>query len=168
MSDLEATVATLAAKVQELEDRLAIYELMATYGPAVDGAAAGVAAGLWTADGTYDSGLGVFEGAAGVGAMVGGDMHREIITGGSAHLIGLPHLVVEGDRAVATGYSQLLRYDREQGVFRVWRASANRWELVRSERGWRVQSRTNRLLDGSEEPRAMLRRGVEPADGAAG
>lgn len=161
MSDVEATVAALEARVRELEDRMAIYELMATYGPAVDGAAREVAAGLWTEDGDYDSGVGVFEGSAGVGAMVVGDMHQGIIKGGSAHLISLPHLEVDGDRAVATCYSQLLRYDAEKAEFRVWRATANRWELVRTPGGWRVQHRVNKLLDGSEEPRALLRRGVE-------
>ena len=163
MSDIETTVAQLVTKVQELEDRLAIYQLMATYGPAVDGAARDVAGGLWTEDGSYDSGVGVFEGSAGVSEMVTGEMHQGIIHGGSAHLISLPRVDIDGDRAVATCYSQLLRYDADNAVFRVWRATANRWELVRTPEGWRVHQRLNKLLDGSEEARALLRRGVDPA-----
>lgn len=159
---MEDEVAALSARIQELEDRLAIYDLMATYGPAVDGGARDVAGGLWTEDGVYDAGVGVFNGSAGVRAMVDGPMHRDIISEGSAHLIGTPHLEIHGDWAVATGYSQLLRYDSEHETFRVWRVTANRWEMKRTPEGWRVHSRLNRLLDGSEEARALLRRGVAP------
>lgn len=167
MGDIEETVTALAARVHALEDRLAVYELLATYGPSVDGAARDVAASLWTADGSYDSGVGVFEGSAGIAAMVEGDMHQGIIAGGSAHLISLPHVEVDGDTAVATCYSQLLRYNPEAGEFRVWRATANRWELVRTDGRWRVQRRLNKLLDGSEEARALLRLGVDPSSRTA-
>lgn len=161
-TSVEDKLGVLSARIQDLEDRLAIYDLMATYGPAVDGAARDVAGGLWTEDGVYDAGVGLFEGSAGVSAMVEGPMHQGIISQGSAHLIGIPHLEVHGDSAVATGYSQLLRYDAEREVFTVWRVTANRWEMKRTAAGWRVQSRLNRLLDGSEEARALLRRGVTP------
>jgi hypothetical protein len=161
MANAEASIDALWARLRTLEDRMAIYELMATYGPAVDGAAADVAAGLWALDGRYDAGVGVFEGSAGIAEMVVGDMHQGIIQGGSAHLISLPHLEINGDHAVATCYSQLLRYDPETAGFKIWRCTANRWELVRSVDGWRVKDRVNRVLDGSEEPRELLRRGVE-------
>jgi hypothetical protein len=39
----------------------------------------------------------------------------------------------------------------------VWRVAANRWELLRTPAGWRVTARTNRLLDGTEEARDLLR-----------
>jgi hypothetical protein len=165
VADLEATVAALAARVSQLEDRLAIYQLMTTYGPAVDAGAGEVAAALWTADGVYDAGMGadaIFVGAEAVGSMVEGEMHQGIIAGGSAHLIGLPHLEVHGDRAVATCYSQLMLYDGDRASFRVWRATANRWELVRTAQGWKVTSRVNRVLDGDPEARALLRAGIDP------
>lgn len=161
---MEDELAALSARIQELEDRLAIYHLMATYGPAVDGDAGDIAGGLWTEDGVYDAGVGVFKGSAGVRDMVDSPMHREIISQGSAHLIGTPHLELDGDSAVATGYSQLLRYDSEREAFVVWRVTANRWELKRTPQGWRVHSRLNRLLDGREEARALLRRGVTPGN----
>jgi hypothetical protein len=48
-------------------------------------------------------------------------------------------------------------------VFEVFRVSSNRWELRKSDGQWRVQRRTNRLLDGDEAARALLRR--EAQDG---
>ena len=92
--------------------------------------------------------MGKSEGSAAVGAMVEGDQHQGIIGGGSAHFIGMPHLEIHGDRAVATGYSQLLLFDEERQAFRVWRVAANRWEWERTPQGWRVANRVNRVLDG--------------------
>ena len=79
---------------------------------------------------------------------------------GAGHVIGLPHVQLSGDTAVATGYARLYRWDGAQFV--VARVSANRWELVRTAAGWRVAARTNRVLDGGDEPRALLRAGVTP------
>ena len=73
------------------------------------------------------------------------------------------YLVVDGDRAVATAYAQLCRADGEN--FRVWRVTATRWELVRTDDGWQVEQRVNRLLDGDEAARELLRRGVTPGAG---
>jgi len=36
------------------------------------------------------------------------------------------------------------------------RASANEWHLRRTQQGWRVARRINRLLDGAPEARALL------------
>jgi hypothetical protein len=74
-------------------------------------------------------------------------------------VIGLPHIVLDGDTAVATSYSRLYRRDGDN--FRVWRVGANRWEFVRTADGWRVKNRVNRVLNGGEEPRALLRSGIK-------
>lgn len=153
---LAEAVRALSARLSEVEDRLAITQLLATYGPAVDSGDAETAGGLWSTDGVYDSGVATFEGAAGVAAMVGGEMHQGIIAGGSAHLVGAPRIEVRGDRAVATCYSQLVRHDAERDAFYIWRTTANRWELAREAGGWRVTNRLNRLLDGGADARALL------------
>ncbi|MDT5027865.1 MAG: hypothetical protein QOE61_4291 [Micromonosporaceae bacterium] len=157
MSDIAETVAALEARVAALEDRLAIYQLMATYGPAVDSGSGHIAGALWTEDGVYDAGVGVFVGSDRIAEMVHGEPHSSYIGGGCAHLVGAPHIVVDGDRAVATTYSQLLFRDEAADGYRIWRVTANRWEWVRTAGGWRVSSRTNRPLDGNEEARALLR-----------
>ena len=73
---------------------------------------------------------------------------------GCAHLLGPVAIEIDGNRATARGHSVVLRHTGSG--FEVARVSANRWDLVRSESGWRVCHRENALLDGSEAARALL------------
>jgi hypothetical protein len=41
--------------------------------------------------------------------------------------------------------------------FRIHRVGANRWDLVRTDAGWKIKRRTLRSLDGSEPARELLR-----------
>src|SRR5579859_2749060 len=114
MSDIETRLAALEAKMHDLEDQVALYQLMSAYGPLVDSGDAEATAALWTEDGIYDWGGGpaaasgaVKEGPAGaayggdqIAAMVKGEYHQAIIKGGAGHVIGLPHVTVTGDAAV--------------------------------------------------------------------
>src|SRR5690606_14014889 len=61
-----------------------------------------------------------------------------------------------------TTYSQLVLRDEATDSYRIWRTSANRWEFIRTDQGWRVTHRTNRPLDGGGEARELLRAAVEP------
>jgi hypothetical protein len=63
-STLEARLAALEAKVQRLTDKIELYQLTASYGPAVDSGSAQVAADLWTDDGLYDVDVGSWSVAA--------------------------------------------------------------------------------------------------------
>ncbi len=175
MSDTDTRLAALETRLNDLEDQIALYQLMSAYGPLVDSGDAEATAALWVEDGVYDWGGGpkpvsgeaaVKEGAAGaaysqaaIADMVRGPFHQEIIHGGAGHVIGLPHIQLKGDTAIATSYSRLYRRDGEN--FRVWRVGANRWEFVRTADGWRVKNRVNRVLNGGEEPRQLLRSGIE-------
>lgn len=156
MGDLEQAVIALETRVRELEDTLAICRLVATYGPAVDGGDDEAAANLWTDEGVYDLGHRSMDSAAAVGEMVRGDGHQQLIHAGAAHMLGPPLVHVDGDRAVATCYSNVFRYI--DGGFETWRTAANRWDLERTADGWRATRRTTRLLDGNEEAREILRR----------
>jgi hypothetical protein len=173
MSDTETRLAALETRLRDLEDQVALYQLMSAYGPLVDSGDAEATAALWTLDGVYDWGGGpklapgapMKEGAAGaaysqaaIADMVRGPYHQEIIQGGAGHVIGLPHILIDGDTAVATSYSRLYRRDGEN--FRTWRVGANRWEFVRTPDGWRVKQRINRVLNGDAEARELLRAGV--------
>lgn len=153
MSDLEA-------RVRLLEDVEAVRQLVSAYGLAVDSGSAGATAALWTEDGTYDVVPQPLVGRAALTAMVDSEGHRSLIARGCAHVLGAPHVLLDGDRAVATCHSLVLLRDAERREHRVWRVAANRWELVRTVDGWQVSTRVNRLLDGSDDAAALLAAGL--------
>ena len=41
--------------------------------------------------------------------------------------------------------------------------TVNRWDLVRTEEGWRIAKRRIRLLDTTDDGRALLREMTQPA-----
>lgn len=150
----------LERRLTDLEARLEILQVVAAYGPAIDAAVAEQVLDLFAEDGRYSYTLGegqaVLNGHADLAGMVHGPMHQGIVAGGSGHVMGLPKVVVDGDRAVATGYSLLTRHDAETGRWYVDRLAANRWELIRTDAGWKVQDRVNLLLDGRSDARELL------------
>ncbi|MFE3543778.1 nuclear transport factor 2 family protein [Nocardia sp. NPDC059177] len=158
--DLEA----LVRRVRVMEDKWQILELLSAYGPAVDSGSADATAEIWTEDGEYDVDSGRLCGRGELRAMVGSAPHQGFITEGSAHMLSLPHVEVDGDRAVAIGHTQLvLKVPGTTADFQVARITANRWELVRTDGRWRVERRVARLLDGRSEARALLGGVVPPA-----
>jgi ketosteroid isomerase-like protein len=148
----------LEAHVRRLEDQVAIYQLLASYGPAVDSRSGEAAADLWAQDGRYDFGGPPLEGREHIGSLVDLDTHVGYVAAGCAHVISMPVVSVDGDCAVATGYSRV--YLRSGDGWKVERASANRWELARTAAGWKVTNRINRPLDGAPDARGLLARGI--------
>lgn len=159
-TDLEQRLQALEDRVGLLQDHLDITRLIYSYGPAVDTRAERVVSNIWSEDGVYDVDTGRLEGRAEIAAMVSSDMHVTFVTGGCGHVSSPAHVTVDGDTAVATLYTQLVtKHPAEEG-FRVTRLSANRWELTRTTVGWRVTTRTTRLLDGGDAGRDVLAAGV--------
>ncbi len=150
--------ADLVARVEHLEAKLAITELMTAYGPAVDSGSADAVARLWTEDGVYDVDTGILRGHAEIVAMVRSQAHQRWITGGCAHMLEPGHIRIDGDTAVATGKSQVIIRDGDN--FRIARITANRWEFRRIHGEWKVTRRTSRLLDGRPDARDLLAAGV--------
>ena len=72
-------------------------------------------------------------------------MHHQLMSEGVAHFGGPLLVEVDGDQATAVSYSLIMR--RDGGRYYLWRVSAVRWDLDRTDSGWLVQRRTNRLLD---------------------
>jgi ketosteroid isomerase-like protein len=154
--DTEHRLRALEERVALLEDQLALYRLVSTYGPAVDTGSGNEAAELWAEDGAYEFDTSRLDGPEGISAMVAGETHQGLIHQGCAHVLALPVLTVDGDEAHATGYSRVYRHVGDG--YEVWRVSANHWRFRRTPDGWRVTHRVNRTLDGSPEARAILRR----------
>lgn len=144
-----------ALRLAALEDRDAIRDLIARYGPLADAGDCAGAAALWTEDGVYEvGGYGEFRGRNAISALLEGDTHQTLIAGGSAHVLSPPVIELAGDRAVARTYSVVFR--KAGDIWEAHRASANAWYLVRTAEGWRVARRVNRLLDGSAQARALI------------
>ncbi len=161
-------------RLRAVEDKLAIFHLIASHPPAADTGTDTYYRDAFAIDGEVDLGGG--KGAAGneaIAAIVKTPEHQTAIAGGLCHFAGLPRVEVDGDTAVATSYLQIIAPDRQAAPrelsghgtstgFRIHRVGANRWELKRGENGWKVTRRTLRPLDGSDEARALLRRAIAP------
>ena len=162
VGDGDDTVRELTRRLAAVEDELAIYRVLARYGPSVDSGSSEEAAELWTEDGEYDAQVGVWCGRAAIAGMVAGPGHQGLIHAGAAHVMGgVPYVTVDGDVATAIAYYHLHR--RQGDHFEVWRVTATRWDLVREPEGWKVLKRVNRLLDGGDDARMLLRQGIAPA-----
>lgn len=149
------TLETLAMRMQALEDREAIRDLVACYGPLADTGDAQALAALWVEDGIYEVvGFATARGWAAIAALIDGPVHRALMAAGCAHLLGPLAIELDGDQATARGHSVVFRH--EAGTFAAHRVSANRWTLRRTAEGWRVVHRANALLDGNEAARILL------------
>lgn len=145
----------LDARIAALEDREAIRDLLARYGPLADAGDCAGAAALWTEDGVYAvGGYGEHRGRAAIAALLEAETHQSLIAGGAAHVLSPPVIDLNGDRATAWTYSVVFRKDGEG--WEACRVSANAWYLVRTAEGWRAARRVNRLLDGSVDARALI------------
>jgi hypothetical protein len=146
----------LRSRLDRLEEEAAITKVILSYGIAADAGMASFAGALWLEEGTYDwDARGApHVGSEGVEAMLASDAHQSLIAQGVAHVGGPPLLDVEGERARAVNYSLIIR--REEGRSYLWRVSAVRWDLERTQGTWRVRRRTNRLLDATAAGSELL------------
>jgi hypothetical protein len=148
--------ARLHERIRRLEDESEIRRLLMSYGPAADAGLTAFAASRWLEDGVYDwDAQGEpYAGSTAVDEMLQSEGHQALIARGVAHFAGPVLVEVEGDRATALNYSLIMR--RESDRFFLWRASAVRWDVERTDSSWRVRRRTNRLLDASGGGRQLF------------
>ncbi|MFC4603972.1 nuclear transport factor 2 family protein [Rhodococcus kronopolitis] len=158
MPDL--TLQDLADRITKLEDRLAILELMASYGPAIDSGSVDAVTRVWAEDGIYDVDTGIMRGHAEIAAMVRSQAHQNWIMGGCGHILEPGYVTIDGDTAVATCKSQLIIKDQDAPGFTVLRVTANRWEMKKIDGQWKCTVRTSRVLDGRDSAREILAAGV--------
>lgn len=151
---IEQRLAAMEARLQAAEDRLAILDLLNTYGPLVDSAEGEAAAELWEEGGSYAF---VYEGELKhlrapeeLAPMYGWPGHLDLVKTGVSHFTGTPRIMLDGDRAKAVGYSFVVLRNADGEGWKVWRAAVNRWLLKRTDAGWKITERRSIPLDGSE------------------
>ncbi len=157
-AEAQDRLAALERRVLLLEDEVAVLRLVNSWGPAVDTGSSEAAAALWDEAGVLESGVSHLVGPSAIAAMVEGDGQQSLIRQGCAHVQSAPIVTVDGDRAEAVTYSQVYLHS-DQG-HHVWRVSANQWEFARTQNGWRVTHRANRVIDGSPDAQQILVRAV--------
>jgi len=169
MPNQNATGRTIEDRLRSIEDRLDILNLIASHPPSADSGADYFTREVYTGDGVIDLGGGkTASGNAEVAGMVKTPGHQAAIAGGLAHFCGLPRIDIDGDTATVFSYLQIITPHPtaephevpNHGVtkgFRIHRVGANRWDLVRTDSGWKIKRRTLRPLDGSEPARELLR-----------
>ncbi len=158
------TQRTFEERLQAIEDQLAIQQLIAGYGYAVDGLNTEAVRDCYTENGVYAiPGLGAYEGRDQVADITNDPWHQGLVNGGCAHASTLPYIVIEGDNAVATCHTMVLTHN--EGGFAVWRLSASRIKLSRqSDSSWKITHRETRLLDGQSGGSELLGRLRESHD----
>ncbi len=149
---------TLEERLQELEDRQAIYQVICGYGYSVDGCNAESVGDRYTEEGVYAVGdMPSWVGREAVAGITASAGHLQLVGAGCAHMSTLPFVVINGDTAVATCHTMVPMHG-ENGFF-IGRLSASRIELVREADGaWRIKHRQNYMLDGKPEGPALLAR----------
>src|ERR1700689_2825020 len=161
---------TLEHRLRAIEDRLDIYNLIASHPPSADPGATPYAEAVYDDDGVFDRGPGLTSttGNKAMAALLTSPGHQAAIADGLAHFTGLPHVTIDGDDAVVISYLQILtpkktgeevevpNHGASRG-YHIHRVVTNRWELKRTSSGWKIKRRTLRLVDGSEPSREILR-----------
>jgi len=163
---------SLEDRLRAVEDKLAIYHLIASHPPAADTGTDSYYRNAFTSDGMIDLGGGkAANGNEAIAGVVKTPEHQAAIAGGLCHFAGLPRVELNGDTAVAISYLQVLAPNREakpvelsgHGVssgYRIHRLGANRWDLKRTKDGWKVARRAYRMLDGTDDARELLREAI--------
>ena len=159
--------ASVEARLRRLEDQIAIYQVVCGYGYSVDGLNGESVGQCYVEDGVYAVGdMPAFEGRQRIADITKDKGHLSLVAKGCAHVSTLPHVVIEGDRAVATCHTQVM-LNGEDGFF-IMRLSASRIQLARQSDGaWQIVHRQNYLLDGNPAGSALLGRLREGPQAAA-
>jgi len=159
--EIEDRLRAIETRLRAAEDQLEIIRLLNSYGPLVDSGSGLEASELWLDDGRYDVGGGPRFTPGELVEMYGDEGHMALVNTGSSHLTATPRITVDGDTATAVAYSFVVLREGERWF--LFRASINHWTLSRTEQGWRIRERFNRVLDGSPDSHEVMRRVLEPS-----
>src|SRR5271157_4644334 len=82
---------SLEARIRAIEDRLEIYNVIASHPPSADTGGSEHIGASWVEDGVFDRGEPATRGRAAIAGQVLSPGHQAAIAGGLAHFTGLPH-----------------------------------------------------------------------------
>lgn len=159
MVDVDARLAALEKRVRQVEDVLAIYRTLASYGPAADSDSRDLCGDLFTDDAWWEVGQPVWaggtvmEGPEGVRGMMGDQLHQYYLANGCAHLVAAPRVtLVDDDTAAVITYQHVV--DHVDDGFRIARSTAHKFEMKRGEDGrWRIHRRSAGRCRAARSPR---------------
>ena len=165
----------MEARLRLVEDKLAILAVLSGSPLSSDVASETYWEAMFAQDAVMDRGGGRgLENREQIMEIVRGPSQASAIESGMAHVAGLPHIRIDGDRAVATGYLQVLVLDPNgpevslagkgtRQALATYHLTVNRWDFARTERGWQVIRRTVRPI-GTSDGQSLLSRGIDSTD----
>ncbi len=147
--DLVQKVERLERRLAEAEARLAVQQIITTYGLAADTNDIAAMMTLWTDDCVIEiDGNVIAQGREQSRRIIESEVHQSIQPY-SAHVMGPFRIdVIDANHAVATGYQTVYVRDgkRAEGQSQVWRQSFGRWELRRTGERWEIARRQSRAV----------------------
>jgi hypothetical protein len=158
-------------RLQAVEDRLEIYNLIASHPPIVDSLSHELMSTMFTLDGVQErpplGSIAMHNRDSTMEAAMQGAM-RDAARMGLAHLTTLPYIKLGKNTAVAFSYVAVtVRDPTAEAVavpahgtgqgHRLFLIAANRWDLARTDGSWKIRRRKLIMCDGSEAPRELGR-----------
>jgi SnoaL-like domain len=161
----------LFSRITATEDRLEILNLLAGSAFSSDVASEAYWTKMFTEDATFDRGTKQDKGRDEILKIINAPDQKDAIKAGMTHLAMLPHIILNGDSAVATGYLLIVMPDSAashvklagKGVspgFSIYQVTINKYTLLRTIEGWKVTQRIVRPISAADS-RAILREGIE-------
>lgn len=166
---------SIEERLRALEDRLEILNLLAGSALSSDVPSETYWEAMFAPGAVMDrGGVEGFDGRDRIMEIVRSAGQAEAIKNGMAHAQALPHIRINGDEAVATGYLQALVIDPNspevtlpgkgtRKALATYHLTVNRWEFERTAAGWQMTKRVIRPI-ATEDAKEMLRSGIEASD----
>ena len=147
--NLAQKVERLERRLEAAEARLAVQQVITTYGLAADTNDIPAMMTLWSDDCVIEiDGNVIAQGREQSRQIIESEVHQSIQPY-SAHVMGPFRIdVIDANHAVATGYQTVYVRDgkRAEGQSQVWRQSFGRWELRRTGDRWEIARRQSRAV----------------------
>ena len=160
-------------RMSAMEDRLEILTLLSGSAFSSDVASSSYWDNMFTEQAVFDRGGGKPNdiGKGEILKIIKSPDQLVAIENGMMHLSMLPHIKLNGDSAIATGCLLIVMPDSAashvklpgKGIstgFSIYQLTVNRWELIRTNTGWKVNKRTVRPIL-STDSRALLQSAIE-------